>query len=111
MTKTQGIAAGDRIYATEIIDYYDFKIYADASGTVLRVTDGNATELLIDWDAGVQGMADSGSVALIFDLAAWFAMRGIERDSNAMTQLLAEYAGKTEDEMDAIYDAMHGSTA
>ena len=67
MTQTQGIAEGDRIYATEVIDYYDFKINPGADGTVLRVSDSEAVELLIEWDAGVQGMADSGSVALIDD--------------------------------------------
>lgn len=118
MTQTQNpsqagreIAEGDRIYATETIDYYDFKINAGAEGTVTCLNESGRYDLWIEWDTGFQAMADSGSVALAFDLKAWFAARGVKRDSDAMADLLDQYAGKTEREMDAIYETMHGSMA
>lgn len=44
------------------------------------------------------------------DLTAWLRMRGVN-DEAYLAELLAQYAGKTEDEMDEIYDSMHGSMA
>jgi hypothetical protein len=44
-------------------------------------------------------------------LTHWLNLRGVEQGSEWMANLLDQYTGKTEDEMDATYDAMHGSTA
>lgn len=44
------------------------------------------------------------------DLRAWLALRGV-RDESQMALFLAEYAGKTETEMDNLYSELHGSTA
>ncbi len=43
------------------------------------------------------------------ELSAWLRLRGVP-DGQLATEL-DRYAGKTEDEMDAIYDAQHGSIA
>lgn len=63
---TNQIAEGDRIYATEMIDYYDFQIDAGTEGIVLRISGGDDAEFLIEWDSRVQGMANGSSIALIF---------------------------------------------
>lgn len=40
------------------------------------------------------------------ELAAWLSLRGVD-EVDWMDGLLAQYAGYTEDQMDAVYDAMH----
>lgn len=40
------------------------------------------------------------------DMAVWFQARGV-RDDAYLAELLAEHAGKTENEMDRIYEGMH----
>lgn len=120
MTTTQQateIAVGDRIYAIENIRYDAHRVIdipRGSEGTIIDVTDDDGWPLMVEWDAGIIGAVSSESVALVpvaFDLEAWFALRGVERDSNAMADLLDLYASKTEAEMDEIYDAMHGSIA
>lgn len=44
------------------------------------------------------------------DMRAWLRLHGVE-DAPRMDTLLATYAGKTEDEMDALNDAAHGDMA
>lgn len=41
------------------------------------------------------------------ELAAWLSIRGVD-DGAWMDELIARYVGSTEDQMDAIYDEMHG---
>lgn len=41
------------------------------------------------------------------ELAAWLRLRGVD-DGAWMDELVALYAGCTEDQMDAVYDEMHG---
>lgn len=73
MTKTQSIAEGDRIYATETISYgyvtdptlNDGVIEHGDEGTVIEMTGDDANDLYIEWDRGFAGTANSGSVALI----------------------------------------------
>lgn len=69
-TKTNEISEGDRIYATEDIDYLGVAIPAGHEGTVADVTDNDGAELGIEWDFGLYGMANSGSVALIESLGS-----------------------------------------
>jgi hypothetical protein len=43
-------------------------------------------------------------------LTAWFRLRGVHDDA-FLAELLDEHQGKTLDEMDEVYERMHGSTA
>ncbi len=43
-------------------------------------------------------------------MTAWLRERGVD-DAGYLDELLARYAGKTEDEMDEIYNSMHGDMA
>jgi hypothetical protein len=43
-------------------------------------------------------------------LTAWFRLRGVHDDA-FLAELLAEHQGKTLDEMDEVYERMHGSMA
>jgi hypothetical protein len=69
MTKTQSIAEGDRIYATESIDLMhtgDSFIRAGDEGTVTRLLGFDDFDLEVEWDGGFGTTAvNSGSVALI----------------------------------------------
>ncbi len=65
--------------------------------------DLNCEEIGLRIDAAV------GSPMARDELSAWLRLRGVPDD-----QLVAEvdrYAGRTEAEMDALYDAQHGSIA
>lgn len=65
------IDMGDRIYATEMINFtdgYDSAecIVAGTEGTVAEVRkDVECCELLVEWDSGYLTAADASSVALV----------------------------------------------
>lgn len=64
----QTIAEGDRIYATEDIRYDAHRVIdipAGSEGVVIGLTDDDSWPLMVEWDAGIIGAADSGSVALV----------------------------------------------
>ena len=74
MTQTQSIgqsiAVGDRIYVTENIyfghgDYLD--VPSGTEGTVAQLTGDDRYDLFIEFDSGIAGSVDSGSVALVPD--------------------------------------------
>lgn len=61
--------------------------------------------------APVNGGCDTGPMSLD-DMHAWFVARGAGRPGFLSTaELIAEHYGKTEDELDEMYDAVCGSTA
>lgn len=41
------------------------------------------------------------------ELASWLTARGVAEGSEYLAELMRDYAGKTLDEMDAIYDELH----
>ncbi len=69
----EGVAEGDRVYATDVITYgevtdpalNDGVIERGDEGVVAEVIDAECCELLIEWDRGFVGAADSSSVALV----------------------------------------------
>jgi len=61
-------------------------------------------------DADEETQASAGTPMSREAMAEWLRLRGVD-DATYREQLLAKYAGKTEDEMDEIYDSMHGSMA
>jgi hypothetical protein len=46
---------------------------------------------------------------IAWDLAGWLTLRGVQRDE--LDAMVREFADHTEDQMDALYDALHGSVA
>jgi hypothetical protein len=68
MTMTQQIAEGDRIYATETVRF-GYGDYDDGprgtEGTVTSFTGIDAPDLYVEFDNGIAGAVDSGSVSLI----------------------------------------------
>jgi hypothetical protein len=59
----------------------------------------------------VNGGCDTGPMSLD-DMRAWFEQRGVGQPRfSTLDEVIAEHYGKTEDELDAIYDAMHGDMA
>lgn len=69
MTTTQSIATGDRIYATETINFVEDseieRIVAGTEGTVERLTGLDDVDLIVEWDSGYVTGVNSGSVAMI----------------------------------------------
>ena len=71
------IAEGDRIYATEAIDYpghyqdgyQDRRITPADEGTVVALTGQDDWDLYVEWDAGFGGAVSSATVALVPPLA------------------------------------------
>ncbi len=64
-----GIAEGDRVYATEAVSYsmshVSDTVPAGGEGTVIELTGHDCCDLLIEWDLGIMGVVNSGSVALV----------------------------------------------
>jgi hypothetical protein len=59
----------------------------------------------------VNGGCDTGPMSLD-DMSAWFAARGAGQPGYyTVAKLIKEHYGKTEDELEAMNDAMHGSMA
>ncbi len=58
------VAEGERIYATAVIRYLDEHVVMPADeGVVTQLTGFDDLDLLIEWDAGFIGGANSGTVA------------------------------------------------
>lgn len=68
-TSSRQIAEGDRIYATETINFVQDseieRIVAGTEGTVERLTGFDDVDLIVEWDSGYVTGVNSGSVALI----------------------------------------------
>lgn len=68
-TSSREIAEGDRIYATETINFVEDgdieRIVAGTEGTVERLTGLDDVDLIVEWDSGYVTGVNSGSVALI----------------------------------------------
>lgn len=59
----------------------------------------------------VNGGCDTGPMG-VANMVEWFEARGVGQPGcYTMTEALAEFYGKSEDEMDKMYDDMCGSTA
>lgn len=71
------IAEGDRVYATERIDYPAYAneggmghmVALADEGTVAALTGQDDWDLYVEWDAGFGGAVNSSSVALVPALA------------------------------------------
>jgi hypothetical protein len=74
MTTTK-IDIGDRIYATETLNFVEGnepeRIVAGTEGTVIKVwpEDTTCCDLTVEWDSGYLTAADSTSVALVHEQA------------------------------------------
>src|SRR5690349_1683652 len=63
------IDIGDRVYATEKIDYSvtdpdGWRVDPGDEGVVIEITGDDGLDLGVEWDAGFVGQVNSGSVAL-----------------------------------------------